>query len=354
MTHPTPPGMGFVSRTGFWLTGYLLRKLGDGVRGYFAQTHVDAVTKEMRDALCANQGHIAAYYFVAGELHKKVREALNCDNPDPKALAAAMKELNLYLNSTLKSVSLANFTAIKKVVGENKHDKATALRVCLKMQRECPNNGKEIIDLFRDTAVPYNSCCMVQHNSAAQEVLKNAEAYTRNNIPEEAKLQNYHNHRLEMKRVRDYSPKIVDGLDEGWRECWKSNDGVLPPLRSCYKSTLVIPVTFTNNHQLDDSCSNTFSCKHSLLQAPPQPGTPEVPSQDAYTKLMRLRIHALLCLDHPETGYFNRSDINIGYMFSDILSLYFWARDMYVLFSGTYQNTKAALEAARIPEKDYL
>ena len=55
-------------------------------------------------------------------------------------------------------------------------------------------------------------------------------------------------------------------------------------------------------------------------------------------------IFGYLCFDHVDVGFFKDEDIELGYIFADILSLYFIARATYTDFSDTYKNAILAQE----------
>jgi hypothetical protein len=52
-------------------------------------------------------------------------------------------------------------------------------------------------------------------------------------------------------------------------------------------------------------------------------------------------IWGFLCLDHPEVNFFRKSDdVIIGYIFADIMSLYFIANFVHTEISKTFNQAK--------------
>ncbi|MCP3921866.1 MAG: hypothetical protein GY714_04695 [Desulfobacterales bacterium] len=55
-------------------------------------------------------------------------------------------------------------------------------------------------------------------------------------------------------------------------------------------------------------------------------------------------VFGYLCFDHTDVGYFREPyDIEMGYIYADILSLYFLSRFMYVDQSSTMDKVKLFL-----------
>ncbi len=157
-------------------------------------------------------------------------------------------------------------------------------------------------------------------------------------IPKEAKSGEYFNPRLIKEAVSNYTPenrikrcmrtKNKVYIDENWINCWKragTEDGqsIKPHYRTCYKSTLIIPLTLWNN-KLDKRFLQKFNIKN-----------------------VNRTIFGYLCFDHIETDYFNPVvDVDFGYIFADILSLYLLVRFIFVNQSATYNEVMNYLETA--------
>lgn len=65
-------------------------------------------------------------------------------------------------------------------------------------------------------------------------------------------------------------------------------------------------------------------------------------------------IFGYLCLDHISTNYFNPIfDIDSGYIYADILSLYLFVRFVFVNQSETYQKVVMLLKTKGISCDDF-
>ncbi len=84
---------------------------------------------------------------------------------------------------------------------------------------------------------------------------------------------------------------------------------------TCYKSTLIIPITFYNN-TLQEEFLSRFGMNN-----------------------FERTIFGYLCFDHIETEYFNDAmDVDFGYIVADILSLYLVTTLIYTKRSTTYEH----------------
>lgn len=54
-------------------------------------------------------------------------------------------------------------------------------------------------------------------------------------------------------------------------------------------------------------------------------------------------IFGYLCFDHVEEEFFTEVDIDIGYIFADMLSLYFIARATYTELSHTFSKVQTLI-----------
>jgi hypothetical protein len=58
-------------------------------------------------------------------------------------------------------------------------------------------------------------------------------------------------------------------------------------------------------------------------------------------------IFGFLCFDHRERNYFEKNDVAIGYIFADIMSLYFFRTWTLTRLSQVYSETKKRLHYQR-------
>ena len=90
---------------------------------------------------------------------------------------------------------------------------------------------------------------------------------------------------------------------------------------NCYKSTLIIPLTLWNN-----KLAKLFVEKFNM-------------------KDVERTIFGYLCFDHIETYYFYEDfDVNAGYIFADLLSLYLLTYIIYIEQSTTYKKIQNHLK----------
>lgn len=107
----------------------------------------------MRRVICYNQGEYVQYNFLAGELHKRVKDSLRESPADTENLHKLCNQLEDFLNRNLNRVSHQNFEFIKEYFG-GRHD--VEPRICLKGNYEI--DGKHyVVQVVRDKKVNYSS-----------------------------------------------------------------------------------------------------------------------------------------------------------------------------------------------------
>jgi len=290
------------------------------------------IAKNLRDFTCLHQGSLIEYIFMAGEHHKELKREFYKKKKVLKNIIQKNKDLMDHLNESFKDVVGKSFDEIQKMYN-GRHIKAP--RVCLKATLE--NEGRKIIVLFRETRINYDSDCNVNENTGFQFIKENGVYYLCQNIPEEANKGEYVNPRLIKDKVIEYMNKIAsatpNGLDEGnfkddeWTKCWRgasSIDGnnVKQHYRNCYKSTLIIPLTLWNN-----KLGHKFLLKFNM-------------------KNFERTIFGYLCFDHIVTDFFDPVlDVDTGYVYADLLSLYLLVRIIFVDQSNTYRDVVAYLKS---------
>lgn len=265
----------------------------------------------IKNAVCLNQGEISQYSYIASILHRNLKEEFNTKHLNKENVSNALEALINYLNRNFNRVSEENFKILHKYFKKRSSQKP---RICIKA-----NYGSNIVELFRDSEVDYIAEYPIETNTGFDHVHKNGTYYLCNNIPEHAKSGQYINPRLHLDIVKKYQPKFFNKLtsngthDQDWISCWSHSNPQEPSLSSAYKSTLIIPLTLKNN-QLSD----------------------------IYKKLTNIEnidrtIFGFLCFDHIETNYFKENlDVEIGYIFADLLSLFLIQRLNYTSSSDTF------------------
>lgn len=282
----------------------------------------------MQEVICYNQGEYAQYQFLAGELHKVLRTS----SGDVTVLCAHCDRLENFLNRNLESVAQRNFAFFTNYFrGRHTIDP----RACIKANFR--RDGKAYIaEIARSRKVNYSSPHLLDDTSGFEFVKKRGLSFGCNNIPKGIANGSYENDRIDFDLAKTYWEEKKDKesttsydkdfqWDEAWIKCWrvpKHEDGSDKEIdnTSCYKSTLIIPMTLWNN-ELDPAFLEKINIK-------------------AREEASRI-IFGYLCLDHIEEHYFkNKVDIDVGYMFADILSLYMITRATYTEFSDTFSDAR--------------
>jgi hypothetical protein len=295
-----------------------------------------AFLRLIREATCYFQGHFTDYSLVASSMHKRIRlcDEKGLDNLD---------ELYEHTNNLVNHCNLKLDTAFRKTAEflhryfevDNRHK--CKPRICVKTSF----NGK-IKDLFRDYGAIRSDSFLAVHNTGFDSVIKDGKQFICNNIPKEAIKGSYVNLRLNSnlagkyelpnwyKRTRSRFSDDDSCTDEEWEKCWdvnRNNRDPTPNPGTCYKSTLIIPMTLRG--------ADAGQELRKILQM-----------DTAYEK----STFGYLCFDHRTTGFFrDKEDIDVGYFFADLLSLYMVNRQNYIHNSDTFKTVwKKLSKAGRI------
>ena len=281
----------------------------------FKQKEYDKrVSSIINSFICDLQVKLAEYVVVSSYKHTEFINLL-CDGDLDRA-KEKRDELDLLLNDGLVAVSAISCEYIKKYYnGRSKHNP----RVVFKL----PYNGF-IIDLYRENG-PHFEQFRLSDNTAFYSIEKNGKYYMCNDIPLHVYKGTYKNKRIDSELVKvNYPPsclrrissKIVNQRDEKWESCWDVGDKHRPTAESCYKSTIVIPMTLLKSTICNEFKKYMFSDFFKAASS----------SEQGNGKI----IVGFLCMDHADVKYFNdHIDINIGYIIADILSLFVIYRAMY-------------------------
>lgn len=311
----------------------------------------------LKDLVCKHQGLIVNYHFTGGRYHRTVKnrlqmfkqlestkdevlgqeaqKQLNAGKESVVQPESAMKQYLLMLRDELDELNKYLYNNLIDVIGINHKHIMTYFegrsehypRIVIK-----GFNGvtKTIVDIYR-TKTEYYTTYPVSDNTGFSHVYDKGTCFLCNDIPAKAARDQYFNPRLINQKVRDYLEAVKRGeanIDEKWFDCWTKTDygsskKSLPPSpESCYRSTLIIPMTLINNEGLSQEFRDHF-------KIPPPPSDKETGRA----------VYAFLCFDHRETDFFiDPIDIKMGYIFADLLSLYFIERLNYTEYSDTFNE----------------
>lgn len=271
-----------------------------------------------RKAVCFNQGGFLQYSFLAAEKHRKLKDLFR-DNPDDiKTLQIYASDLTDHVNKILYEVCYKNFLLLHAYFASTGR---SAPRICVKGSFKVHGTDR-VVTVFRDSAVSYDSSTLVENNTGFEAVRNTGTYFLENDLPRAYFKGKYKNPRLSA--YDQSSLKDLGLVRKNWRDIWDHGKEAIDR-SSTYQSTMIVPMTLWNNE-----LSEEFK---------------ELVNLDDVDRT----IFGFLCFDHEETDYFDEdSDVSVGYVIADIISMYLFSRLVYVDISKTYQNVAKHLTAAGI------
>lgn len=286
----------------------------------------------LRQALTYNQGAYLQYSYTAFQLHKDIRQALLVRPLSVEALEARLSALDAFLDEGLETV-LGNMFRLLDVAFYTIDPYAPLPRMCVKANKK--EHGTELIfDLYRYYPAPEGEFVTsgyvkepfpVVDNTGFNHVATTGSYFLAPDIPR-AVLNGYKNPRLDDHKAHRYKPpsiltRMLSRRDQAWEGCWKTYDssGIgTTPADACYKSTLIIPVGLSK----DQLTSEMLELIHRSFPSATD---------------LQVLIFAYLCFDHTSAHYFSKSvHVDLGYMFANMLCLYFSTKWVLTAGSATY------------------
>ena len=263
-----------------------------------------------KSLVCKLQGAFAEYTVLAACYHKTMRELWEVSHRPSKALEEARDRLYSYLY--LEFLKACRVCA-GQVEDYYRGRAMTLPRFCVKL----PYEGM-LVDAYRDGSFEKHSV-QPAANSAFNYVQETGRHYLSNDVLHEVFTPRgysnprlhvegvranyhalFHGQNLKQRRTHEYYKK--EETDPQWESFWKTPSGTIRPgPRSCYKSTLVVPMTLINA-DLSPEFLNL------LLD----------PNVSKFEKLN----FGFVCFDHPHAGFFNENDTAFAYIMADFLSLF--------------------------------
>jgi hypothetical protein len=288
-----------------------------------------------RDLICAHQGDFIQYLYTAGELHKKLGDALTAAAPDPDQAALFARSLSDYMDRELYRIAHLGFAHVQKYF----QGRSTAPpRICIKATRQ-RGQDQIVFPLVRAERVCYRSEYPVAAHTPFQLVQRHGRFVRIPDIAQAVYDGTYENARIDTAKAQAYYARSrLDGSrpkpptpDPAWMDCWLAEPGDREcPLEpsSCYRSVLVVPITLWNNELNDDfrqELDRKLKATHDIAHG------------------IGRYIFGYVCLDHVETDYFrSESDVDAGYMFADLIS-------QYMILGMLYMDLSARFQAASVP-----
>jgi len=290
------------------------------------------ITEHLRKCICEFQLEYTNYQFIASRLHRNFKEAFSA-NQDK-----SHEEYNALINFIEKG--------LKKLCGDQAGYIQDYFNIT-HLPKEKPRVGihavsddDDVIDIIMLPSGEIGEPKKIDEYSVFLDVCSTGLPYLNNNLPKTAKNDDDFRHKgLDVNAVKaKYRCKISDWkLIARWRNNIlksTSNDSDWAKMainggakkNNFYKSHLVVPITFrghADRGRLDDSLVN-------ILQL----------QEDGRSIL------GFVCVDHPTTYFFDdkRSDsfdnidVNIMYMYADMISLIFVVALMYTIGSETCEK----------------
>lgn len=265
----------------------------------------------LREMVCELQGNYAQFAVVAHNLHKTLREEWStAPNTQLHAINESRKRLYLHLINNARKAC----TTVEKFGKEHFANRSKFKpRFCVKLP--CEPDCEILDDLYRCSGA-YNHRVKASENTAFNFIRRTGKSFVSNDLVAEVfGTMDYVNPRLDTHQVKAHYPKLAAGkrrfhsyykrdvADAQWQSLWKEPTGG-PSLdyRSCYKSTLVVPMTLINAQLADEF-------KEFVLGG------------DDSTRYSKLTF-GFLCWDHINANYFQDHDEHFGYIAADLLSLF--------------------------------
>ncbi len=247
-------------------------------------------------AVCRNQGDLVQYRYMLSQKHRDLKEEIRSSEDiisDTTVRLAA--EVASFAHKGFFDAVEDNFKLLSEYFAGREGGQP---RMCIKGNFK---NGERsaVVSVFRDQKVGYDSSYDIEENTGFLHCFRTGQHYLENDLVSAAAKGKYRNPRLRADLVRAVmSSSLIarfSTLDANWTKVWS---GLGRQERDCYRSTLIVPMTLWNN-RLSAEFVERFGASNSG----------------------RL-IFGFLCFDSPHKDYFIPDDVDVGYIFADLLSLY--------------------------------
>lgn len=300
---------------------FLIRTVGENEIKDYGKLNIYSVEEEVispaifREMTCFHQGRAMQYWCYASWLHRSFKNAIN-EGATPDAIEKQRVALLDYLQQDLQQVALGTFSIINKYFAQRAAEYGKVMpRICLKGFDE----DQCLFDLAREKGIQHADPVALNKNSGFAHVVKTGTPFLANDLVTD--LVHYSNPRLIRKKVLALDKRLKDKnsshvIDkQDWIECWENG---AKDERSCYRSTLIIPLTLKNNIGLLPEFRNAFGGG----------------KNDDNSRM----IYGALCFDHVSPQFFRHEDIDFGYVAADWLSLYLLTQINYTANSTTFKQ----------------
>lgn len=286
----------------------------------------------MRAYMCDTQTSLSQYVFLANNKHKLVKEFL--DAIERGAVTKSHAQIISFLSNLLSDLDehlLIKFgevfdstyeCSLKYFENRSISPPRMTLKVILQADK--------LVTLFKlpETYV-YETDVGISENTAFDCIANGADQYICNNIPKAVVDGSYRNPRINTDRAKELIAKIEynksdDEYDSTWAKAWKciqlaeSNETIDSPAETCYKSTVVLPISLATEKL-----------------------APEFTARFKISNESERALFGFLCLDHPTINFFKEDvDANFVSIIADMLSLYLINQLIYTQFSSVYYKAQ--------------
>jgi hypothetical protein len=287
----------------------------------------------IQDYTHTNQYFLVEYLFLANRKHQNLRNALD-SKADKDKLKEIIFDLEDHFQTSFNEVFKETCKYINRYFSQELCHRRPSIPVRISLKVIAYN---QIVSLERFPPWEFEDIESNTFENSAFDYLSHAgsqEYYLCNSIPQAINEGKYKNKRIDIQKAEDYidnyinkrpkTEKSNDSLDMEWAECWKkvrnelTGEAQIPPPESCYKSTVVSPISLSSKDLKSSEFKKFFSLDDVSISAESK------------------AIVGYLCLDHPVENYFETKDVRFIDIVSKFLSLYMLPELGYTQYSSTY------------------
>lgn len=290
------------------------------------------ITEHLRKCICEFQLEYTNYQFVASRLHRDFKESFLAD---PEASHELYAQLENFVEKGLKKLCGDQGEYIRTYF-DLTHSPSEKPRVGI----HAVNDEDDVVDIIMLPSGEIGTQKKIEEYSVFLEVVATGLPYLNNNLPKTAKKDDEFIHKgLDIESIRKgYRCKMRDSKllsrwrnnlfkktlsDPEWSQLSKNSSSKKNTL---YKSHLVVPVTFRGHAEKGRLNSSMVD----ILQL----------REDGRSIL------GFVCVDHQSTYFFDDKDsssydnidVNVLYLYADMISLIFVTALMYTIGSETCDN----------------
>lgn len=285
----------------------------------------------LKDFTHLNQSSLVYYFLNSSSKHEQIRIEIEKGKDCSKSvLLNLINDLEDYFHQSFLEIANETCIYLSKYFSNDFCSKNS--KISLRVAIKCIV-GDRIVTLAQFPNWDIEDIEFKIHEHSAFECFLdgNKEYYLCNSIANAISKSCYKNPRIDIKKAKHYSlnthpnNKVDTEIDMEWVKCWmnlKNKDTSIdenPPPESCYKSTLVLPISINlqdiNSSHFNDFFNINFS--NDLNQG----------------KV----IVGYLCLDHPLEHFFREDiDIKLAEIIASFLSSYLLIELAYTQYSPIY------------------